>query len=173
MPWWRSYRWNRQACRPGKMAGLRQNWNGQYCQNRPEGFSESDYVASFIGGAPAEDPKVVVLVSIRKPNKKLGKGYTGGTVASPVVGKILEKTLTYLEKQNNNHTAISRWGTLLYKIVFHKFQFRHNTKTSSNLLLSWPIFSITVMVGIKPFMLDTLPLNGWHQTITTSAPEPH
>ena len=62
------------------------------------GYSEGDYVASFVGGAPAEEPAVVVLVSIRKPNRKLGKGYTGGTVAAPVAAKILEKTLTYLER---------------------------------------------------------------------------
>jgi len=61
------------------------------------GYSDSDYVASFIAGAPAEDPAIVVLVSIRKPNKKLGKGYEGGVVASPVAGKIIEKTLSYLE----------------------------------------------------------------------------
>jgi len=61
------------------------------------GYSDSDYVASFIAGAPADDPAIVVLVSIRKPNKKLGKGYTGGVVASPVAGKIVEKTLNYLE----------------------------------------------------------------------------
>ncbi|MFB0553983.1 MAG: peptidoglycan D,D-transpeptidase FtsI family protein [Phycisphaerae bacterium] len=61
------------------------------------GYSDSDYVASFIAGAPAKDPAIVVLVSVRKPNKKLGKGYTGGVVASPVAGKIIEKTLNYLE----------------------------------------------------------------------------
>jgi cell division protein FtsI (penicillin-binding protein 3) len=61
------------------------------------GYSDSDYVASFIAGAPADDPAIVVLVSIRKPNKKLGKGYNGGVVASPVAGKIVEKTLNYLE----------------------------------------------------------------------------
>lgn len=60
------------------------------------GYSEDDYIASFVGGAPAEEPAIVVLVSIRKPKKELG--YTGGTVAAPVVGKIIEKTLTYLEK---------------------------------------------------------------------------
>lgn len=64
------------------------------------GYSEKDYVASFIAGAPAEEPAVVVLVSIRKPNVSLGKGYTGGAVASPVAAKILEKTLTYLEKHS-------------------------------------------------------------------------
>ena len=62
-----------------------------------KGFSENEYVASFIGGAPANNPKIVVLVSIRKPNRKLGKGYTGGTVAAPVVAGILDKTLTYLK----------------------------------------------------------------------------
>ncbi|MBN1796352.1 MAG: penicillin-binding protein 2 [Sedimentisphaerales bacterium] len=63
------------------------------------GYSENDYVASFIAGAPAENPAIVVLVSIRKPNRSLGKGYTGGAVASPVAGKIIEKTLTYMERQ--------------------------------------------------------------------------
>jgi len=68
------------------------------------GYAE-DYIASFVGGAPAEEPRVVVLVSIRKPNKRLGKGYTGGMVAAPVVGAILEKTLNYLERHD---TAYSR-----------------------------------------------------------------
>jgi stage V sporulation protein D (sporulation-specific penicillin-binding protein) len=65
-------------------------------KSNERGYSESDYVASFIAGAPADDPAIVVLVSIRKPNKKLGKGYTGGAVASPVAAKIIEKTLNYL-----------------------------------------------------------------------------
>jgi cell division protein FtsI (penicillin-binding protein 3) len=63
------------------------------------GYSDDATIASFIAGAPAEDPTVLVLVSVRKPNKKLGKGHTGGVVASPVAAKILEKTLNYLEKQ--------------------------------------------------------------------------
>jgi cell division protein FtsI/penicillin-binding protein 2 len=62
------------------------------------GFSESDYMSSFVGGAPVEDPKVVVLVSIRKPNRRIA--YTGGTVAAPVAGAIIEKALNYLENQN-------------------------------------------------------------------------
>jgi len=62
------------------------------------GYSDRDYIASFIAGAPAEEPEAIVLVSIRKPNIALGKGYTGGTVAAPVAGRILEKTLNYLEK---------------------------------------------------------------------------
>ncbi len=60
------------------------------------GYSDSEYVASFVSGAPADDPAIVVLVSIHKPNRSLGKGYTGGVVSSPVAAKIIEKTLNYL-----------------------------------------------------------------------------
>jgi cell division protein FtsI (penicillin-binding protein 3) len=70
----------------------------QLAKSDSKGYSDTDYIASFIAGAPADDPAVVVLVSIRKPNIKLGKGYTGGTVAAPVAAKILEKTLTYLQR---------------------------------------------------------------------------
>ena len=63
-----------------------------------KGYDETNYVASFVGGAPAEKPEVIILVSIRKPNKALGKGYTGGTVAAPVFKEILKKTLTYLRQ---------------------------------------------------------------------------
>jgi len=62
------------------------------------GYDTSNYVASFVGGAPAINPKVVVLVSIRKPNRALNKGYSGGRVAAPVVGEILKKTMPYIEK---------------------------------------------------------------------------
>ncbi len=70
----------------------------QMAETDKKGFSSENYVASFIAGAPAEEPAVVVLVSMRKPNIKLGKGYTGGTVAAPAAGRILEKTLNYLER---------------------------------------------------------------------------
>jgi cell division protein FtsI/penicillin-binding protein 2 len=62
-----------------------------------EGYDEKNYVASFAGGGPANNPKVVILVSIRKPKRSLGKGYSGGRVAAPVFREIIEKTLNYLE----------------------------------------------------------------------------
>jgi cell division protein FtsI (penicillin-binding protein 3) len=68
----------------------------QLARSDGRGYEPNAYVASFFAGAPADEPEVVVLVSICKPNTRLGKGYTGGTVAAPVAGKILEKTLKYL-----------------------------------------------------------------------------
>lgn len=61
------------------------------------GYEDKAYVVSFIAGAPADDPKVVVLVSIRRPNVALGKGDTGGVIAGPVAAAILKKALQYLE----------------------------------------------------------------------------
>jgi cell division protein FtsI/penicillin-binding protein 2 len=59
-------------------------------------YDWKNYVASFVGGAPAKNPAVVVLVSIRKPNRSLGKGYSGGRVAAPVFREILKNTLRYM-----------------------------------------------------------------------------
>ncbi len=61
------------------------------------GYDEQNYVASFIGGCPAKEPAIVVLVSIRKPNRSLGKGYTGGAVSAPVAKEIIEQTMNYLK----------------------------------------------------------------------------
>lgn len=57
------------------------------------GYLPGCYVGSFIGGAPADSPRIVVLVSIYKPTKD---GYYGGVVAAPAVKEIIARTLAYL-----------------------------------------------------------------------------
>jgi cell division protein FtsI/penicillin-binding protein 2 len=73
----------------------------QIAKRDGRGYEDGAYIASFIAGAPSQDPAVVVLVSICRPNRKLGNGYSGGTVAAPVVGRIMEKTLGYLESRGH------------------------------------------------------------------------
>ncbi len=51
------------------------------------------YIASFIGFAPADDPRVLCLVIMDEPN---GDSYYGGQIAAPVVRDILGETLQYL-----------------------------------------------------------------------------
>ena len=60
------------------------------------GYSTNKYIASFIAGAPAANPRICVLVSVREPDRSLGLGYTGGMVAAPVVREIVNQTLIYL-----------------------------------------------------------------------------
>ncbi len=58
------------------------------------GYEPDAYLASFIAAAPASDPSVVVLVMVRKPNRRIG--YYGSVVALPAVRAILEEVLPYL-----------------------------------------------------------------------------
>jgi cell division protein FtsI (penicillin-binding protein 3) len=69
------------------------------------GYEPGAYLGTFIGAAPAEDPQVVVLVMVRRPNPEFG--YYGGTVAAPAVGTILDSTLAYLEIPRSTHLAAS------------------------------------------------------------------
>jgi cell division protein FtsI/penicillin-binding protein 2 len=55
-------------------------------------YSETQFVASFVGFAPAEDPKLLVVIAVDEP-----KGdYYGGTVAAPAFGEIAEVALPYM-----------------------------------------------------------------------------
>ncbi len=53
---------------------------------------EGAYIASFAGFAPADNPKIAILIAIDEPVGAHG----GGVVAAPIAGEILEKVLTYL-----------------------------------------------------------------------------
>lgn len=71
--------------------------------------SSNKYISSFLGFAPADNPKVIVLLLIDEPEGV----YYGGTIAAPVVRSVFENILPYLgveaeytsnkEKENNNY----------------------------------------------------------------------
>lgn len=61
-----------------------------------QGRGESKtYTASFVAVAPADDPKVAIIVNVANPRG--AQGHQGGAVAAPIASNILEKTLEYLE----------------------------------------------------------------------------
>jgi len=55
-------------------------------------YSQDDYVASFVGFAPARYPRLLVSVMVDEPR---GAIY-GGVVAAPAFGEIAEFALSYL-----------------------------------------------------------------------------
>ncbi|MHB1859847.1 MAG: peptidoglycan D,D-transpeptidase FtsI family protein [Solirubrobacteraceae bacterium] len=57
------------------------------------GYSESSYVASFVGFAPAQHPRLLCAVIVNEP--QTGSVY-GGTVAAPAFGQIMAFALPYL-----------------------------------------------------------------------------
>jgi cell division protein FtsI/penicillin-binding protein 2 len=56
-------------------------------------YSKSAYVASFVGFAPASDPKLLCAVIIDEPQSR---SIYGGVVAAPAFGQIMEFALPYL-----------------------------------------------------------------------------
>ena len=80
----------------GKVEGYRVGGKTATSQTLPRGSGR--YIASFIGFAPADDPKVIALAIIRNP-----KGvYYGGQIAAPVVRQLFENILPYLEIEEYN-----------------------------------------------------------------------
>lgn len=57
------------------------------------GYMQGRYVASFLGVAPVDNPKLVALVIVDEPQ---GYPYYGGTVAAPIFKRVVEDSLHYL-----------------------------------------------------------------------------
>ncbi len=55
---------------------------------------ENNYIVSFIGFAPADDPEIIVYVAIDNPKDTV---QFGGLVAGPIVGTIIGDSLRAME----------------------------------------------------------------------------
>ena len=55
-----------------------------------------EYIVSFIGFAPADDPQIVILVLLDTPSSSTGIYISGGQMAAPTVGKMMADILPYL-----------------------------------------------------------------------------
>lgn len=60
------------------------------------GQASAEYMVSFIGIAPMEDPEIAVLVILDSPSRYSGIYISGGGMAAPCVGNILSDILPYL-----------------------------------------------------------------------------
>ncbi len=54
---------------------------------------DDDYIASYVGVAPCDDPEIAVLIFFDEPRTT---SYYGGTLAGPVVGELMGEILPYL-----------------------------------------------------------------------------
>ncbi len=72
-------------------------------------YLENNHIVSFIGMAPANDPKVVIYTAIDNPK---GTVQFGGTVAAPIVGRMMADVLPLLgvEKQEKQLEKEKNWN---------------------------------------------------------------
>lgn len=96
----------RQAYRDGlRIAG--KTGTAQKVENNR--YKDGDYIVSFIGFAPANDPEILVYVAIDSPKSSL---QFGSVIAAPIVGQIIEDAapLLGISKQENQLEKQFRWG---------------------------------------------------------------
>ena len=82
---------------PGYRVGGKTGTTTKTALERQTGVRE--YMVSFCGIAPADDPEVAVLMVLDNPSKESGIYIGGGQMAAPYVGKILSEILPYLGVQ--------------------------------------------------------------------------
>lgn len=69
------------------------------------GQASDEYMVSFIGVAPMEDPQVAVLVILDSPDPSTGIYISGGGMVAPYVGNILADILPYLGVEESTGSA--------------------------------------------------------------------
>ena len=70
---------------------------------------DGDYIVSFIGFAPADDPELLVYIAVDSPKNSI---QFGGVIAAPIVGRIIEEIapLAGIEKREGQIEKEYRWG---------------------------------------------------------------
>ncbi|MFD1928963.1 penicillin-binding transpeptidase domain-containing protein [Sporosarcina siberiensis] len=75
-------------------------------------YKDGDYIVSFIGFAPADDPEILVYIAIDNPRNSI---QFGGVIAAPIVGRIIEEAapLLGINKREGQIEKEYRWGDAL------------------------------------------------------------
>ena len=75
-------------------------------------YKDGEYIVSFIGFAPADDPEVLVYVAIDNPQNSV---QFGGVIAAPIVGRIIEEIapVVGITKREDQLEKEYRWGDAL------------------------------------------------------------
>ncbi len=79
------------------------------CLSPEGGYLHGKYISSFVCGAPAESPRLLVLVVVNQSS--VGGETFGGKVAAPAAANILRQSLVYLRISPDDHLlrAAKNW----------------------------------------------------------------
>lgn len=72
-------------------------------------YKDGDYIVSFIGFAPADDPELLVYAAVDSPKNSI---QFGGVIAAPIVGRIIEEaaSIAKIERRTEQLEKEYRWG---------------------------------------------------------------
>lgn len=121
--------------------------------------SSSGYVSSFVGVAPADDPQLVVLLTLYKPQ---GKDHFGGHIAAPVVSQILSEVLPYLgipsKDGTGNTTANTTTSNTAKKVTLHDV--RNKTASEAKRILEEQGFKCSFTCSASSIITEQIPKQG-------------
>lgn len=66
-----------------------------------------DKIVSFVGIAPMDDPRYIILIALDTPSRETGLYISGGVMAAPTVGSVLEDILPYLEVSREEEETVT------------------------------------------------------------------
>lgn len=69
------------------------------------GYAQNEYVLSYLGAAPMNDPEVIVYIALDRPKDTV---QYGGVVAAPLAGDIFDQIMPYLNKDGYYDTEIKK-----------------------------------------------------------------
>lgn len=120
------------------------------------GYGDGKYVASFVGMAPADDPKMTIYVVIDEPNPN--NSY-GGQIAAPVAQEVMRDTLKYLDVPPNDEEEQIEEGEKTETVVVPEV--RNRTKDQATKILSENRLGFTSVSNAgEDMVIDQSPLPG-------------
>lgn len=111
------------------------------------------YISSFLGFAPANDPKVIAIILIDEPTGI----YYGGTIAAPVISELFDNILPYMGiEENYNEKEIKELG--IGNLIMPDFVGK-DKKTTKELLKTYDIKDVYYL-GEGEAVKEQFPLPG-------------
>lgn len=106
----------RGTARRGRIPGIRisaKTGTAQVADPKTGKYSEIDFIASYLGIFPTDDPQLIIYTVIHLPR---GDNYYGSRIAAPVFKQTAENLISYLGITRDSDVTIEHSGTIHLKI---------------------------------------------------------
>lgn len=109
--------------------------------------TEGRYIVSFMSFAPADNPKICLLIEVDWPQAEVSTDVAGGKIVAPVAGKLMEQILSYL-KEPRDYSA--RDQEMMAKEVYIPDVMDETVEGATKRLLSYGLKAMGGTEGQKP-----------------------
>lgn len=109
--------------------------------------TEGRYIVSFMSFAPADNPKVCLLIEVDWPQAEVSTDVGGGKIVAPVAGKLMEQILSYL-KEGRDYSELDR--KMMAKEVYIPDVIDESVKAATARLSTYGLKAMSGTKGQKP-----------------------